>query len=102
MVRDTKEGEHTEGETKQDQLTPVQEETKDYVVSIHALNGTQGLPTLKVDGTIKGKSIQLIIYTGFTHNFIFSNTYQTAKTKSTGMQKAESTTSKWHHHSMWS
>lgn len=39
-------------------------------VSIHAINGTSGLHTFKLQGLLKHKSISLILDTGSTHNFI--------------------------------
>lgn len=42
----------------------------DVGVSLHALQGTQGLHTLKLDGGIKNKAITMLVDTGSTHNFL--------------------------------
>lgn len=58
--------EHSETLTVEHNSSPME----DCGVSIHALNGTQGIHTLKVAGNIKGRQIQMLIDTGSTHNFI--------------------------------
>lgn len=45
-------------------------EPEAFGISIHAVQGTQGLNTLKVQGMVKGKSVQILIDTGTTHNFL--------------------------------
>lgn len=39
-------------------------------VSAHALQGTQGLHTLKIEGLIKKLPVTMLVDTGSTHNFI--------------------------------
>lgn len=48
-------------------------EGEDYGVSIHAMQGTQGIHTLKMEGLVKRKQVQILIETGSTHNFISSS-----------------------------
>ena len=39
-------------------------------VSLHAISGTQGLHTLQIKGTIKSRTVTLLVDTGSTHSFI--------------------------------
>lgn len=39
-------------------------------VSIHALNGTQGIHTIKIEGTIGKQAVRILVDTGSTHNFV--------------------------------
>lgn len=39
-------------------------------ISIHALQGTQGIHTFKLDGNVKGKHITMLVDTSSTHNFL--------------------------------
>lgn len=43
---------------------------EDAKVSIHAMAGIKGPCTLKVHGKIKGKTVNILIDSGSTHNFI--------------------------------
>lgn len=45
----------------------------DCGVSIHALSGTHGLHTLKFQGTMKGRKVEILLDTGSTHNFVSQN-----------------------------
>lgn len=46
------------------------EDDSEVGVSIHALQGTQGLHTLKIEGLIKKLQVTMLVDTGSTHNFI--------------------------------
>ena len=46
------------------------EDSEDASVSVHALQGTQRLHTLKIDGRIKKNEVAMLVDTGSTHNFL--------------------------------
>lgn len=48
-------------------------------VSVHVVNETRGIHTLKVEGMLKGKKIQMLIDTGSTHNFISQSIVKTQR-----------------------
>ncbi|XP_021859476.2 uncharacterized protein [Spinacia oleracea] len=45
-------------------------------ISMSALSGSQGFSTMRVRGLVKGKSIQILIDSGSTHNFVDLNVAQ--------------------------
>lgn len=51
-------------------VTNPTEPTDEAKVSIHVMSGTEGACTLKVQGTLKGNTINILIDSGSTHNFI--------------------------------
>lgn len=48
-------------------------------ISIHALTGTHGIHTLKIDGPIKGRAINMLVDTGSTHNFLSNSLVKSLK-----------------------
>lgn len=60
-----------EGDDMEEPEIEVTLETDSEVgISIHALQGTQGLHTLKIEGHIKRLPVTMLVDTGSTHNFI--------------------------------
>lgn len=43
---------------------------EDYGISIHAIIGTNGIHTIKLQGQVKNKTISMLLDSGSTHNFI--------------------------------
>lgn len=44
--------------------------TEEARVSLHTMSGTKGACTVKVHGTLRGNTINILIDSGSTHNFI--------------------------------
>ncbi|KAI4303882.1 hypothetical protein MLD38_039466 [Melastoma candidum] len=52
---------------------PIGEKDEDVQVTLHAINGedgVEGAKTMRVEGQYKGKTLQILIDSGSTHNFI--------------------------------
>lgn len=43
---------------------------EDYGISIHAITGTNGIHTIKLQGQVKNRTISMLLDSGSTHNFI--------------------------------
>lgn len=59
-----------EGEESEDTIDENSTETKDPIVSVHALSGSVSHQTMRIRGNIKNKAITILIDSGSTHNFL--------------------------------
>lgn len=59
-----------------DDLEVLEQEISKPQISMSALAGSQGFSPMRVRGLVKGRPIQILIYSGSTHNFVDLNIAQ--------------------------